>query len=194
MRSWRSQANLAIVTDAAISKERQEYGHRLSNTLADALNFIVQGKNHEAFIESISTKIIGQALKLQQRFVTSTKLFSMGTHTRVHSGQNFEGDISQLEDLECKNLITNMRKLHVDNSKSVNQLHQELYIVFSLCPALIVSRVSGGRSIEEHVIVTKEEMLVAWKEGEGGEASILKAADTSESWLHRILGTLHRIP
>ncbi|KAI0891903.1 hypothetical protein F4806DRAFT_506250 [Annulohypoxylon nitens] len=164
VRSWRSQTNLAIVMSPVVVQQRQQYGHKLSIVLAEALNFVIQGKDREAFIKSISTEVIDQALKLQQRFVTSTNTFIMGTHTRVHPGQKFEGDITQLEDLDCTNVAANMRKFNIDKLNSAKELHQELFIVFSLCPALLVSQASRGRSLEELTIVSKEEILVAWKE------------------------------
>ncbi|KAI2469103.1 hypothetical protein F4781DRAFT_431781 [Annulohypoxylon bovei var. microspora] len=192
VKSWRAQACLAIVKDPGTHlKFRSEFGHKLSTELASLLGFIGQEKNQSTFMESIQSQIIDPALSLHEKFLTSTNDFRMGTHISTRAEQKFDGEAAHLSSLECTDIASNHRKFLIGKLKpipTIEQLREQLYIICSACPALIVIEFGRGQSLKDPYILCKEEMLVAWIPD---DKSKLNLEHDSRSWLHGILEMIH---
>ncbi|KAI1412016.1 hypothetical protein F5Y13DRAFT_180377 [Hypoxylon sp. FL1857] len=193
VKSWRAQAHHAMVAHPDIRKLRIEVQHDLSADLAYMLSFIGHGKNREAFENSISTNIIDPALRLHEKFLTSPNDFSLGMDPTFRPGQRFNGELAQLKGLRCVDIAKNHRNFVIDKLSPIpseEDLRRNLQIIFSVRPALIVTKAGHGKSLKEPTIICKEQMLVAWIPQEGKEDSILQQGYGLRSWLSKILSTL----
>ncbi|OTA86923.1 hypothetical protein M434DRAFT_15688 [Hypoxylon sp. CO27-5] len=193
IKSWRAQAYHAMIAHPETRKVLNGVQNKLSAHLVYLLGFIGREKNKAGFEESISTNIIDPALKLHEKFLTSTNDFHLEMDHSFRPGQKFNGEVAQLRGLHCVDVAKNYRNFIIDKldpKPSVEDLRRNLHILCSTHPALIVTEVGPGRSLKEPVVICKEQMLVAWIEHDGHQESILQQDHGLKSWLSKILSTL----
>ncbi|KAI1210147.1 uncharacterized protein F4807DRAFT_459978 [Annulohypoxylon truncatum] len=188
--SWRAQTSFAMLAIPEVEQAQRESRDQLTNTLAHLLGFMFDEKDREAFTNSIATSIIDPALKFQARLLCSTsERFSFGVHTEARAGQNFQGEMSNLRNLDCLNVAANFRKFDVDKLNPIphiGQLQRELYMACSLHPALFATRVSSSSS-NKPILISKEQMLVSYQRSRNGKDLMSTTRGGSASLLYKIL-------
>ncbi|KAI0107420.1 hypothetical protein F4776DRAFT_668223 [Hypoxylon sp. NC0597] len=193
VKSWRAQAHHAMFAHPDTRKLRKEVQHKLSHNLVYMLGFVGREKNKAAFAESLSTKIIDPALRLHEKFLTSTNDFRLGMDHSFRPGQKFDGEVARLRRVRCVDVAKNYRNFIIDKLNpipSVEDLRRNLHILCSTRPALIVTEVGQGRSLKKPTVICKEQVLVAWIEQDGHQELIFQQKHGLKSWLNRILSTL----
>ncbi|KAI0835969.1 hypothetical protein F5Y06DRAFT_299069 [Hypoxylon sp. FL0890] len=193
VKSWRAQANLAMVTHPTTREHLREARDRLSANLALLLGFMRREEDKAAFEESILADIIDPALTLHQNILTSTNEFWLETDRSFRPGHRFEGEVAQLKGLECVDVAKNLRDFIIDKLSpipSADDLRKHLHIICSTRPALVATEVGRGLSMEEPAVVCKERMLVAWIPQKENQESIVQQGSDLSFWLKRILSTL----
>ncbi|KAI2627815.1 hypothetical protein GGR54DRAFT_590530 [Hypoxylon sp. NC1633] len=192
VRSWRSQALYALVMHPFIKAFRDKTLRKLSAELADILGFIGEDETNDIFAETISNQIIDPALKLNEKMITSSRDFNFDFRIS-NPGETFSGDLNDLSNLDCIDIVANNRKFVVEklNPKpDLAELRGHLHMVCSIYPSMTITEYGGGELMERPELVCKERMLVAWILKEKQWDSVLQTEKAGRSWLAKLLSTV----
>lgn len=191
--SWRSQAFLALIAHPDVQHQRNLVVRRLSTELAHTLGFISQDG---AFMKSIHKQIVDPAMRLHEKFLTSTRRFYLYTNSRFRAGKRFDGDLSHLKSLDCVDIARNNRKFVIDKlnpQPSIEEVRKNLRMVCSTRPALMVIEAGRQGKLKDPAIVCKEVMQVAWNSGERQSTLKKDQQSGSSAWLRTIVSAVENV-
>ncbi|KAI0598414.1 hypothetical protein F4775DRAFT_601288 [Biscogniauxia sp. FL1348] len=174
-RIWRAQACRALIAHPDYIVDRQNHVNALAWQLFELLEFISKGPK-DVFKSSIISMIVEPAVRLQERFLSESRLFYLSTDPRSPDpGSTIGGNLSDeslssyLGGKEFVDIAKCNRKLVLDRLEpppSAADIRENLWIVCSMYPALMTRRVGKKDDFWEPETLFKEKMLVAWAPGQ----------------------------
>lgn len=139
----------------------------------------------DQFASSISKAIVEPAMTLHEQFLTQFSHYRLKMDPRFRTDERFSGEMTDLEGIDLYDIADNNRHLildRLDPKPQVGDIREKLHVVFSLLPALVLTRIDI-KGHESEQFITKERLLVAWNPDE-------KKVAQPRTWIYDILSTI----
>ncbi|KAM0343651.1 hypothetical protein ACHAPU_008403 [Fusarium lateritium] len=169
VRTWTAEAYNALLSSPQFRPVRQERREQMTQELASVLKIFFKREQFQWFCENLSKRIVVPAMKLYEKFLTSTNHFYLDINPFiVRAGGELTTStdfIDTLRKLDCKNVLQNRKAFNVeklDPPPSRKELYHRLYNICTVVPALYMRQIGQRDAIKDPTVVRKQQMLVAW--------------------------------
>ncbi|KAK4238358.1 hypothetical protein C8A03DRAFT_15155 [Achaetomium macrosporum] len=191
LRTWRAEALNAVICSADYQRARSARIKDMTIEVAFLFKVFKKDKDFSKLCYVCQDHVVEPAVKLHEKLLTSTHHFYLDLNPYVmwNSRQELETSPDFFDDLpklKCENILQNRKPFNVTKLNprpTREQLYQQLVMVATVVPALLMRQVGKGSVIKDPIIVRPQQVLVAWGSREKKDKFL---ADGEHTLMHRL--------
>ncbi|OIW27610.1 hypothetical protein CONLIGDRAFT_633977 [Coniochaeta ligniaria NRRL 30616] len=192
IRTWRGEAFNAVLCSPDYHVDRKTWMKDLTLNLVAGFKLFRKEKDFVAFCFSCQDAVIKPALRLHEKFLTSTHHFYLDINPHIVWNQQRDLEMSpeffeNLGKLQCDNILQNRKHFNVeklDPVPTLEDLKATLTNVLTVVPGVYMRQIGKGDAIKPPMVVRKQQVLVAYGSPEKKHKFMDKGGRTLLSYVY----------